>query len=76
MVSETAKNWLIFALVFIVFLPFLSKAVRLASRTWRERDHLPVNHVRKVLILVPLIILFAFTLFYFGVQFLVNTIEL
>ncbi|MCY3413454.1 MAG: hypothetical protein INQ03_17570 [Candidatus Heimdallarchaeota archaeon] len=72
MVSESLTNGLIFLAMFIIFLPYLAKSVRLATRTWEQRDILPQEQVRKIVFLVPLSILFAFVIFYLIVIFLID----
>lgn len=63
---------IVFVIIFIIFSPLLSKVVRLASRTWDERENLDKKRVRQVLIFTPLLVLLVFLLVYYGVVALVN----
>lgn len=74
MVSQVLTNWIIFVVIFIVFLPFTSKTIRLASRTWDERENLPEDYVKKVVYIVPSALIIGFAIFYAVVLFLINTI--
>ncbi len=60
--------------MFIVFLPYTSKSVRLASRTWDERENLPEEYVKKVVYMVPASLIILFVIFYVVTVFLFNTI--
>ena len=45
----------------------MAKTVRLASRTWDEREYLDRSRVRQIVFLVPTMVIIVFILFYFGV---------
>ncbi|MCH8906790.1 MAG: hypothetical protein IH840_06850 [Candidatus Heimdallarchaeota archaeon] len=55
---------LVFILVFLAFLPLTAKTVRLVTRTIENRENLPKESVRRVLISSPLILLLGFAIFY------------
>lgn len=55
---------IVFTVVIIAFTPFISKAVRLASRTWDNREDLDPQRVRQVIVLTPVMLIIAFILVY------------
>lgn len=73
--NEILENLVVFLIVFAIFLPYLSKTVRLATRTWRNRENLPEETIKRVVFLVPSVILLGFIFFYLFVIFLVGVIQ-
>ncbi|MHA2171155.1 MAG: hypothetical protein ACXAB7_14770 [Candidatus Kariarchaeaceae archaeon] len=67
MVSTTIQNWIVFVVLFLIFLPFLSKVVRLASSTWDNREHLEKKRVQQIVFMVPILVIIVFILIYIGV---------
>ncbi len=75
MVSTFVQNWIVFIILFMMFLPFLSKVVRLASRTWDEREYLERERVRQIVFLTPTIVIIVFLVIYIGVVALLKILE-
>jgi hypothetical protein len=61
--------------MFIIFLPFLSKVVRLASTTWDNREHLERDRVRQIVFITPSLVILVFIVIYLGVVALLSIIE-
>ena len=74
MTLSTFEQTIIFIFVFIVFLPFTSKVVRLANTTWDNREYLEQDRVRQVVIFTPILLILALMLVYFGVIFLIDVL--
>ena len=68
------ETTMIFILVFAIFFPLINKVVRLASRTWDERENLDPQRVRQVVFLVPSVLLISFFGVLAGVIFLYNVL--
>ncbi|MHA2249072.1 MAG: hypothetical protein ACXAD7_01860 [Candidatus Kariarchaeaceae archaeon] len=66
---------LVFIVMFLIFLPLLSKVVRLASRTWDNREHLEKSRVRRIVFIVPTFVILVFFAVYFGVLAILSIIE-
>lgn len=62
MVSEDLLFFFVFVAVFLIFLPFIAQAVRVAVFTWDHRDEISDQRKREVYLNTPLMILIAYLL--------------
>ena len=72
MISDFLINAGLFLVVFLIFLPYTSKVIRLASRTWDERENLSRERVRQVMLLTPLFLVLAFLLVFLLLNALID----
>ncbi|RMG27341.1 MAG: hypothetical protein D6732_20180 [Methanobacteriota archaeon] len=67
MISEDMLFYGTFVVVFLIFLPFIAQAVRVAVYTWDHREEISKERKKEVFLNTPLMILIA----YFFVNWLV-----
>lgn len=58
-----------------IFFEIIHKVVRLASRTWDEREHLARDRLIQVMVVVPLSLLIALIAVFYGVLFLIQIVK-
>ena len=59
-----------------IFFQIINKVIRLASRTWDERENLEQSRLYQIIIGVPLLLLLLLIAVYFGVLFLIQIVVL
>ena len=62
MISEDAIFFLVFAVVFLLFLPFIAQAIRVGIYTWDHREEIAKERKKEVFVTTPAMILIAYIL--------------
>ncbi|MDH5644565.1 MAG: hypothetical protein OEZ01_01075 [Candidatus Heimdallarchaeota archaeon] len=70
------ERFIVFTLILSIFFPLLNKVVRLASRTWDNREYLERERVIKTVFIAPLLVFFVFILVYYGVIIILDVLVL
>jgi hypothetical protein len=73
-VASLLEQLLALAIVLGIFFEIINKVVRLASRTWDERENLSNERVLQITFIVPLLLLLALIAVYYGVLFLIQIV--
>ncbi|MHA2029120.1 MAG: hypothetical protein ACW99A_08375 [Candidatus Kariarchaeaceae archaeon] len=72
--ASIVEQILALGIVLGIFFEIINKVVRLASRTWDERENLDDKRVLQVMVLVPILLLLALIAVYYGVLFLIQIV--
>ncbi|OLS28755.1 MAG: hypothetical protein HeimC2_04850 [Candidatus Heimdallarchaeota archaeon LC_2] len=59
-----------------IFFQIISKVVRLASKTWDEREHLETNRIIQLTFVIPILLILLLIGVYYGVLFLIQIVVL